>query len=211
MSQGAVIDAPDVMTARDTPDALESLPLHHQQAMALRFQGKNAAQIARIVGRDAGTVRNWFMKGGALHALYAKYVARLMSPAAPAGTTHADARTVAEQIKDAAPAALASIVELSQNARKEDVKLRAAADIMDRAGYAPVQKIAHAHAVEEMSANELNDFVLGLLGRVEQRITANADAATAPDAAAHAAAADIPAADPAHIKEAAPAAGDAAP
>ena len=51
---------------------------------------------------------------------------------------------VKDTIEEVSEKALDSVIELSQNAVKENVRLDASKDILDRAGYAPVQKIAVA-------------------------------------------------------------------
>lgn len=60
-------------------------------------------------------------------------------------------------IVEEAPKSLRTIVKIRD---KKDVnpatRFIAAKDLLDRAGYAPVQKTANVHLVEEMSAEELN-------------------------------------------------------
>lgn len=55
-----------------------------------------------------------------------------------------------------APKAVQQIQRLATLARKEEVQLKASADMLDRAGFAPVQKsLIGITAVEEMSREEL--------------------------------------------------------
>lgn len=139
----------------------------HQQAMILKFQGKDYPKIALELRLNVGTVRNWFQKTGLLYGEYQRYCNELMNNVPK--VTNADARTVAERLKEAAPAALESIIDLSTNAKREQVKLAASADILDRAGYAPVQKLLNVHMIDEMDMTQLDQYVDNILMRHDKR------------------------------------------
>lgn len=72
---------------------------------------------------------------------------------------------VRETIDERSEDALDSIVALSTDAVKENVRLDAAKDILDRAGYAPVQKIA----IAQLAPITGIEFVLESETRVKAR------------------------------------------
>ena len=145
----------------------------HRQAMAMRFQSKTYSEISKVVNLSIGTVKNAFTVGGACHDEYPKYVDSVMNRPVPVEQTNAGAVSVAERIKGYASTAVDKIGQLITHAKHEDIQLSAAKDIMDRAGYMPVQKMLNIHAVEEMSINELDSFISGILGNAAKNIAPN--------------------------------------
>lgn len=136
----------------------------HIQAMNMRFQNKTYSQISEVIGIKEGTIRNWFAVSGVCYEAYKEYCHNLINPVAPAVTTTQSAINVAERIKQLAPEAIEVIGALAKNAKREQVKYQASADILDRAGYAPVQKNININHIEEMSSNDLTSLVDGILG-----------------------------------------------
>lgn len=124
----------------------------YERAMHFRFQGKTSNEIAKELGVTAQRVRVWFATGGALHERYEVFARNQRSL-----IKDTEIRSVTEMIVDEAPKSLRTIVKIRD---KKDVnpatRFIAAKDLLDRAGYAPVQKTANVHLVEEMSADELN-------------------------------------------------------
>ena len=61
------------------------------------------------------------------------------------------------QLQGYAPKAISQIQNLAENAESENVKLKANADLLDRAGWKPVdkQEITETSAIEDMSDEEL--------------------------------------------------------
>lgn len=147
-----------------TADAnLKSLPPKHQQALSLRFQGHTHEFIAKTLGMKVGSVRHWFATGGLLHDALEEYSYRTLNPIVPANATHTEAQNVAERIKQLASPAIEEVARVMHHAKYDDTRLSAAKDILDRAGYMPVQKLINIHAIEEMSINELDTFIGGIL------------------------------------------------
>lgn len=157
----------DALSLETLPKASKLDP-RHQMAMSLRFQDMPQKHIAQKIGVAYDTVRSWFKTGGLLEVPYREFCNRVMNPA-PAMATNTEALTVADRLKEAAPNALESVIQLSKSATKEEVKLGASKDILDRAGYAPVQRLVNVHAIDEMSIDQLNAYVDGILTRVEKK------------------------------------------
>ena len=127
-----------------------------QRAMEMRFNGSTSQAIADDLGVSDETVRHWFAKDGRLYQPYEDLLASHLKP-------------IRERIQEATHGALDSIIELSQGAKREQVKLQASADILDRAGYMPVQKMVNVNVIDEMSAEELDNFMVDLIGSVKER------------------------------------------
>lgn len=122
------------------------------KAMHLRFQGMKYKEIAPLVGRKEQRVRAWFMTGGVLHDRYEVFCKEALSL-----VKGIEIKSVAETIRDEAPNSIKKVAEIRDKKNVNPAtQLMAAKDILDRAGYAPVQKTANVHIVEEMSGDELN-------------------------------------------------------
>lgn len=140
---------------------INALPLPQQKAIALRFAGHTYEQIAKALGKANVTISSWFKPNGQIADVYSQYCHDKMNPSAP--MTHAQAQSVADTIKSLAPMAIDTVADLARNAKREQVRLGAAADILDRAGYAPVQKMINVHAIDEMNVGELDILIGGIL------------------------------------------------
>lgn len=151
----------------ENPKTARPLTPSQQLAMSLRFQNKTSKQIGEAIGKSPSTVEHWFARDGQLFDAYIAYCNSVLTPAVP--TTHNEARSVAETLKSAAPAALEQVIALSNGAKREQVKLSASQDILDRAGYMPIQKMLNVHMVEELSIDQLDTYVLGILGKTAEK------------------------------------------
>ena len=69
------------------------------------------------------------------------------------------------QLQGYAPKAISQIQNLAENAESENVKLKANADLLDRAGWKPIdkQEITETTAIEDMSDAELQEQLDALL------------------------------------------------
>lgn len=68
-----------------------------------------------------------------------------------------------------APDALENIKRLSRRSKKDEVKLSASKDIMDRAGFKPVEKHALIHFVDTMNRTELMEGIQSILNSIRSR------------------------------------------
>lgn len=143
----------------------------YQRAMYMRFNGAKYREIAQVCRVSDGRVRCWFMRGGMLEERYRLYCKDRLELSGELNT-----KPVADRIKDAAPLAIDSMVELMKGAKREQVRFQASADILDRAGYSPILKQANVHAVDEMSIAELDKMMLDLALKVEARISKDSGA-----------------------------------
>lgn len=147
--------------------SLSTRPLKeiHKTAIALRFQGKKYQEIADILKLKEHTIRVWFMTKGILFNDYASYCKQMaLGPKFPTAI-HSHTLSVYEKLKEYAPQAVNNIISLADSATREQVKLQANADLLDRAGYKPVERIVNLNMVEEMGLKDLNILVDGILGK----------------------------------------------
>jgi len=128
--------------------------------------------------RDEDFVRDYVNNGGnATQA--AKAVGVSQSSASTVGyrlksrlTKEIDTEQKA-QLRGYAPKAISQIQNLAENAESENVKLKANADLLDRAGWKPIDKkeITETSAIENMTDEELQqelDTLLVSQGYVKQ-------------------------------------------
>ena len=73
------------------------------------------------------------------------------------------------RISSYAPEALDMIQRLSRRARKDEVKLTASKDIMDRAGFKPIERHAHVHLIDQMSREELLQGFRNLMSEITNK------------------------------------------
>lgn len=141
----------NVETPHQQPSTvLADLHPKYANAIQLKFQDKSYKEIASLLGAKTQTVRTWFMSSGKLFQKYADYCTALLDPA------QANSITVQEKINTHATKAVDKMGELIEG-KSEDVQYRASKDILDRAGYAPIQKSMNIHAIDDLSELQLND------------------------------------------------------
>ena len=70
-------------------------------------------------------------------------------------------------MQDAVPAALGQLRALSNEALSEAVRLGAVRDILDRAGYKPVERVESTSRIETASMDDLRRELEALTGSVE--------------------------------------------
>jgi len=138
-------------------------------AINMKFQGKSNPEISKMLNVTPNTVSTWFCKQGKLRKAYEARCRELLAPSVHPAVSTDSALSVAERLKAEAPAALSTIVELSRGAKREQVRYQSSADILDRAGYAPVQKNLNVDMVGEMTMQELDALVLGIVSETEAK------------------------------------------
>ena len=76
------------------------------------------------------------------------------------------------QLRGYAPKAINQIQALAENAESENVRLKANADLLDRAGWKPIdkQEITETTAIEDMSDEELQEQLDALLAAGGKKI-----------------------------------------
>lgn len=138
------------------------------RAVELRRLGKTYRQIGRELAVHPATVQRWCA------SVALKTATDLAIP-----VTRLTRDDIQRAIFEHAPDALAKIFALSQGAHKEDVQLRASADLLDRAGFVPVLKSLNVSLVEEMSREELIAGIRTMLGSVQVQAGKDAPSADA--------------------------------
>lgn len=142
-----------------------SLAALYQKAMHMRFNGAKYKDIGLAVGRKEQRVRCWFMRGGPLHDPFKEFCRKQLSV-----VPGLEVKSVAERIKEEAPKSLDTITDIRDSkSTNPATRYIAAKDILDRAGYGPVQKNANIHFVEEMSGEELNHTFLSFINAAKDR------------------------------------------
>ena len=139
---------------------------------------KTAIKLEERRGRDENFVREYVNNGG-----------NATQAAIAVGVSQASASTVGYRLKSRltkeidteqkaqlqgyAPKAISQIQSLAEKAESENVRLKANADLLDRAGWKPVdkQEITEANAYENMTDEELQkelDTLLASQGYVKR-------------------------------------------
>ncbi|GEM_PF-4032358 len=85
------------------------------------------------------------------------------------GLKHLSSDAIQAHIFGFAPRAVNQIQKLALGARKEEVQLKASVDMLDRAGFAPVQKQFHVNIYEEMSIDQLRSVIRSIIAAAEAR------------------------------------------
>jgi len=109
----------------------------HYQCMQLLLQGAARKDIATQLGISGNTVYAWQQ-----NPEFSAELERLRNEAFDQVKS-----LVANGLREHVPTALATIVALSQASQSDKVKLSAAQDVLDRAGFGAVQK---SHNIVEM-------------------------------------------------------------
>ena len=115
-----------------------------KRAIELREQKYSYRQIARQLKVSHVTVKNWIVDAVTCKA------DSLNIPVTP--ITRQD---IQQRIFEAAPPALQTVIQLSGNSKRDEVRLNASRDLLDRAGFAPIARTLNISVVEEMSRDQL--------------------------------------------------------
>ena len=137
----------------------------YNKAIHMRFQGKSCIEIGESVGIKAKSVSVWFSKGGAIYKQYREFCEQKM------GILAHQSDSVAGILKNEAVPSLNTIKKIRDTKRyNPSVRYQCAADLLDRAGYSPVQKTANIHMIDSMSSNELDDAFSSVVTDAEKRL-----------------------------------------
>jgi transposase len=135
-------------------------PATENKIIKLKTEGLVQSEIAKATGVSVATVSR------CLSRTARRAVLSLGAERAVFGQSHAE---VQARIHGEAGPSVARIVKLRDGAYKEDVRLKAATDLLDRAGYKPIERSVSVSFVESMSGSELKEQFGSLLQRVLQR------------------------------------------
>lgn len=136
-------------SAPDTPDSAAALDF---RILELRRAGTPYRNIAALCGCSPARVQRTIKRA-------------VRTAVSELGTPGITREEITRRIFELAPSSLSRIAELRRS-KKDDVALRASADLLDRAGFAPVQKQLTMHAVEEMDRTQLASAISALLSRL---------------------------------------------
>lgn len=75
---------------------------------------------------------------------------------------------IAQKIYALASVSVETVDKLRRTGKKEDIRLKAAIDLLDRAGFAPVQKQLNVSIVEEMSREQLLQGIKSLASAINR-------------------------------------------
>ena len=138
---------------------------------------KTAIKLEERRGRDENFVREYVDNGG-----------NATQAAIAVGVSQASASTVGYRLKSRltkeidteqkaqlqgyAPKAIHQIQSLAEKAESENVRLKANADLLDRAGWKPVdkQEITETSAIEDMTDEEIEAELAAILASSGQKI-----------------------------------------
>lgn len=162
----------DDRNASNAPQQLPAPPSNakRDRALILRAQGLPYATIAEQLSVNKSTVLRW------CRAVALRTATSLQLPVTV--VTRAD---IQRRIFELAPDCVSTLDALRQRSTKDDVRLRASTDLLDRAGFAPVQRSLQVHAIEEMSRAELLAGIAALLGELGPALPAGLGPASPPD------------------------------
>jgi len=137
------------------PKALN--PLHHE-ILRRALLGDSHKEIADALGCTPATVSNAVNSGLGRDKL-----------ATMTAVADMDSVEIAQQIRHTAPLALQFIQSLLEdNAANSSVRLRAATDILDRAGHGAVKKVHVQKSQSELSMDELERLKFEAIERMKQ-------------------------------------------
>lgn len=129
-------------------------PLHHE-ILRRAMLGDSHKEIAEALSCTVATVSNAVNSGLGRDKLSVMTAVADMS-----------AVEIAKEIRETAPKALAMLQEiLESDAANYSIKFRAAVDILDRAGHAPVKKVDIRRSATELSSDELETLKMEAVSR----------------------------------------------
>jgi len=135
LKQVAIAASPDLM--RRAVDDGRQLKPEHLPVILMRVQGMRPAEIAGVLNIAPVTVYRILRSVPGQNLLTQLY--------AEAGIQMGD---IGRTFQEAAPMAAEVLLELAETATKEETRLKAAFNILDRAGYGATKKSESVHKVE---------------------------------------------------------------
>lgn len=142
--------APVTVTDQNTP--VTPVSEVKRRALELRQQKVSYREIAKQLNVSHMTVKRWASED----------VTRNANSLGVSVTT-VTRQDIQKRIFEAAPGALQTVVSLSTDCPKPEIKLNASRDLLDRAGFAPATKILNVHAVEEMTRDQLLSGIMSMI------------------------------------------------
>lgn len=144
------LDAPLNDAGRFEP-ALNADSLY-PQVIELRKQGLSFSAIGKQLNLPKSTVAHVVNK-------YVKSMAKSLGKE----VSTVNREDIQRKIFELAPKMLEKVATLASGAKKEEVQLKASTDLLDRAGFNPVQKSIQLSIVEEMPRDELIQSIRAIL------------------------------------------------
>lgn len=128
------------------------------KALRLKLNGVPYSMIAHACNKSRGTVRNWFCIGGELKQAYDLSIE--LASAALLG----DREAIQERFLIESAQSIETVAELRDTSEKDDVRLNASKDILDRAGFKPIDKSMIVSAT--INAEQLDETFDALMAEV---------------------------------------------
>lgn len=149
-------DATTCATPPATPDTPVSLK--KEKALELVRRGMSYRQVAKQLSVTPSTVMRW-ARADAMN-----YATPLRVP-----TAIISRDDINRKILELAPDCVETVDNLRRTSRKDDVRLRASADLLDRAGFRATDRLAVFHAIEDMDAEQLRTSLANLISAIKTR------------------------------------------
>ena len=158
-----------ISTATPTPETdVQGYSPLRQKAIELKQQGHSLRSIAKTLGLHHSTVSH-----------YLKSEIKQLAKSLGTSVSTVTREEIQKKIFSLAPKMVQNVESLANRAEKQEVQLKASTDLLDRAGFNPINKVVQLSLIQEMSQPELIAELERLIREMETELDSKSSVAPA--------------------------------